>query len=114
MRSGAVLPRIRYLLIAITGLGLVLVLLWAVVVVPPRLIDTSQIPDPAKRLDEAYGLRTNLLGVLAGLTVIAGAVVGALNFRETQRQNRVIQEQNRALFDLQRRGQVTERFTRAI
>jgi hypothetical protein len=35
-------------------------------------------------------LRTNLLGVLAGLTVAAGPVVGALNFRETQRQNRAM------------------------
>lgn len=95
------------LLIALLVLGLVVLLLWAVVVVPPRLIDTSQIPDPAKRLDEVNGLRTNLLGVLAGLAVVAGAVVGALNFRETSRQNR-------AVLELQRRGQVTERFTRAI
>jgi uncharacterized protein YjbI with pentapeptide repeats len=114
MMSVAVLRRLRYLLIALLGLGLVLLLLWAVVVVPPWLIDTSQIPDPAQRLDEVNGLRTNLLGVLAGLTVIAGAAVGALNFRETQRQNRAIQEQNRAVLELQRRGQVTERFTRAI
>ncbi len=104
---GAVLRWLRYLLIALLGLGLVLLILWAVVVVPPRLIDTSQIPDPAKRLDEVNGLRTNLLGVLAGMAVVAGAVVGALNFRETSRQNR-------AVLELQRRGQVTERFTRAI
>ena len=66
----------------------------------PRLIDTSQIPDPAKRLDEVNGLRTNLLGVLAGLAVDAGAVMGALNLVLTQR--------------VQWRAQVTERFTRAI
>src|SRR5262249_42676622 len=66
----------------------------------PRLIDTSQIPDPAKRLDEVNGLRTNLLGVLAGLAVAAGAVMGALNLVLTQR--------------VQWRAQVTERFTRAI
>ena len=40
--------------------------------------------------------------------------MGPLNFHETQRQNQAIQEQNRALLELQRRGQVTERFTRAI
>jgi ABC-type multidrug transport system fused ATPase/permease subunit len=96
-----------------------------VVAIPPRLIDTTGIADLAKRLDEVNGLRTNLLGVLAGLAVIAGTVVGVLNFRETSRQNRAIQEQsrrvleetqrqNQAVLDLQRRGQVTERFTRAI
>jgi uncharacterized protein YjbI with pentapeptide repeats len=83
------------------------VLLWAVVAVPPRLIDTSGIVDPAKGLDEVNGLRTTLAGVLGGLAVAAGAFVGALNFRETSRQNR-------AVLELQRRGQVTERFTKAI
>jgi uncharacterized protein YjbI with pentapeptide repeats len=112
--SIAVLRSLRYLLIGLLGVGLVLLILWAVVVVPPRLIDTSAIADPAKRLDEINELRTNLLAVLAGLAIAAGAFVGALNFRETQRQNRAIQEQNRALLDLQRRGQVTERFSRAI
>jgi Pentapeptide repeats (8 copies) len=114
MMSVAMLRSLRYLLVALVGLVLVLLLLWAVVVVPPRLIDTSSIADPAKRLDEVNGLRTNLLGVLAGLTVVAGAIVGALNFRETQRQNRAVQEQNWAVLEVQRRGQVTERFTRAI
>ena len=43
--------RLRKLLfgLLITLLGLGLVLLWAVVAVPPRLIDTSQITDRAKR-----------------------------------------------------------------
>jgi uncharacterized protein YjbI with pentapeptide repeats len=102
------------LLIGFLSMALVLLVLWAVVIVPPLLIDTSGIQDPAKRLDEVNGLRTTLAGVLGGLAVIAGAVVGALNLRETQCQNRAIQEQNRALLDLQHRGQVTERFTRAI
>jgi hypothetical protein len=109
-----VLRRLRYPLIALAGLVLVLLLLWAVVVVPPRLIDTSQIPDPAKRLDEVNGLRTNLLGVLAGLAVVAGAAVGALNLAHNRRVLEETQQQNRAVLELQRRGQVTERFTRAI
>ena len=58
----------------------------------PLLIDTHQIQDPAKRLDEINGLRTTLVGVLAGLAVIGGAVVGLLNFRETRRQNRALLE----------------------
>jgi hypothetical protein len=100
MLRAAVLRRLRDLLIGLLGLGLVVLLLWAVVVVPPLLIDTSQIPDPAKRLDEVNGLRTNLLGVLAGLAVIAGSVMAALSLILTQR--------------VQWRAQVTERFTRAI
>jgi uncharacterized protein YjbI with pentapeptide repeats len=100
----AVLRRLRYLVIGLLtgllGLALVLLLLWALVVVPPRLIDTSGIADPAKRLDEVNGLRTTLAGVLGGLAVIAGAVVGALNLVLTQR--------------VQWRAQVTERFTRAV
>jgi hypothetical protein len=107
MMSVAMLRRLRRVLIALLGLGLVLLLLWAAVVVPPRLIDTSGIADPAKRLDEVNALRTNLLGLLAGLAVVAGTAVGALNLRETQRQNR-------AVLEVERRGQVTERFTRAI
>ncbi len=93
---------LRRLLIGLLGVGLVLLILRAVVVVPPRLIDTHTIQDPAKRLDEVNGLRTTLAGVLGGLAVVAGAVVGALSLvhkrrvlEETQRQNRLAQEQNR-------------------
>jgi len=38
--------------------GIFLLILSAVVVVLPRLIDTNNIQDPAKRLDEVNGLRT--------------------------------------------------------
>jgi len=44
--------------------------------------------------------------MLGGLAVLVGAVVAGLTLRETSRQNR-------AVVELQRRGQVTERFTRA-
>jgi len=40
----AVRRSLRYLLIALLALGLVLLLLWAVVVNPPRLINTSGWP----------------------------------------------------------------------
>jgi hypothetical protein len=110
----AVRQWILWLLIGLAGLGLILLILWAVVVVPPRLIDVHEIQDPAKRLDDVNSFRTTLAGVLGGLAVIAGAIVGALNFRETQRQNRAVQKENQEVLELQRRGQVTERFTRAI
>jgi hypothetical protein len=112
---------LRRLSIGLLGLCLMLLVLWAVVVVPPLLIDVHQIKDPAKRLDEVNGLRTTLAGVLGGLAVVAGALVGALTLthnrrvlEETQRQNSAIQKQNQDLLELQRRGQITEHFTRAI
>src|SRR5262249_33268589 len=99
--------RLGLLCAVLLGVAGILLILWAVVVVPPRLIDTHDITDPSKRLDADNALRTTLAGVLGGLAVSAGAVVAGLNLRETSRQNR-------AVLELQRRGQVTERFTRAI
>lgn len=103
----------RALLAGLVIVALALALLAAVLFVPPLLLDVDQIrdihqvSDPAKRLDEVSALRTTMAGVLGGLAVAAGAIVAALNFRETSRQNR-------AVLELQRRGQVTERFTKAI
>jgi uncharacterized protein YjbI with pentapeptide repeats len=104
---------LRWPLIGLLGVALILLLLWALVTIPAELLGVDQvlvvrkIQDPGKQLDEVNGLRSTLAAVLAGLAVAAGAIVGALNFRETSRQNR-------AVVELQRRGQVTERFTRAI
>jgi hypothetical protein len=42
-----------------------------------------------------------------GRSVTVGVVIGFLNYRETQRQNR-------ETLELTRRGQVTERFTKAV
>ncbi len=118
--SVAVGRMLRFFLIGLAGCGLILLVLWAAVVVPPLLLGVNQfrdihdVQDPAKRLEEVNGLRTTLAGILGGMAVIAGAVVGGLNFREAQRQNRASQEQNRATLELQRRGQVTKRFSRAI
>src|SRR5215471_18076629 len=105
--------RLIWPFIGVLCIGLVLVLLWALFIVPALILGIDQvqvarrIQDPAKQLDEVNGLRSTLAAVLAGLAVAAGAIVGALNFRETSRQNR-------AVLELQRRGQVTERFTKAI
>lgn len=82
------------------------VVLWAAFVQPRWLLDTRGLTgaDLAKARNDFRG--TMLTG-LAGLAVLVGAVVGALNLHLTSRQNR-------AVLDLQRRGQVTERFSKAI
>ena len=104
---------LRWPLIALLGLALILLLLWALIAVPALILgvdqvqEVRQLSDHAKRLDAVNGLRSTLAGVLGGLAVAVGAIVAALNFRETSRQNRVT-------FELQHRGQVTERFTKAI
>ena len=74
---------------------------------PPLLIEPYRLADPEKRLAAENALRTTMAGALGGLAVLAGAVVGALTFRETS-------QQNRRVLELQRRGLVTERFSRAI
>jgi uncharacterized protein YjbI with pentapeptide repeats len=85
--------------------------LFLVMAAPPRVIRASR-PDirtasAADQLKAENDLRTTIVTMLAGVAVATGTVVAALNFRETQRQNRQSSE-------LQRRGQVTERFTKAI
>ena len=88
------------------GLLLVAVLLGVIVYVPQLAIDPRSLTHD-QWLTHAQNLRTSILQGLGGLAVLAGAIVAALNLRETSRQNR-------AVLELQRRGQTTERFTRAI
>src|SRR5258708_6048577 len=99
------------------------VLLLVVLFLPPLLISPYDIRDPDRRFADENSLRSTLAGALAGLAVIAGTVVGALNFahnrrvlEETQRQNRETAEQNREtasqnrdVLELQRRGQLADR-----
>ncbi len=93
------------LLIAVGGL------LALVITVPPVVIRSSrpdiQTASAADQLKAENDLRGTLVTMLAGAAVAAGTVVAALNFRETRRQNRESSE-------LQRRGQVTERFSKAV
>ena len=95
-------------------------LLWIAFAVPSWLVDTHGMTgaDLAKTRND---FRATVLTAVGGLTLIAGAVVGGLslvhNYRaldETQRQNRAIAEHGHAILELQRRGQVTERFSKAI
>jgi hypothetical protein len=122
--------------------GMVLVLLIVVgllvgvIVVPPRLIhmrqpDTTGLGDADRAKIQAQfetdrtkaenDLRATLVTTLAGVAVAAGTGVAALNFtnsrkalEETQRQNRLSRERDRDQLELTRRGQVTERFSKAI
>jgi hypothetical protein len=82
-------------------------ILWAAVVEPSWLLPNTRGLSPADRVKAQTDFRSTLVTMLGGLAVLVGAVVAGLTLRETSRQNR-------AVLELQRRGQVTERFTRAI
>lgn len=97
-----------------TGAIVVGLLLWAAAVEPAWLLPDTHGLNPADRVKAQTDFRNTLVTMLGGLAVLVGAIVGGFTLRETSRQNRAIQEQSRAVLDLQRRGQVTERFTRAI
>jgi uncharacterized protein YjbI with pentapeptide repeats len=94
-----------------------LLLLFAVmlgaIALPPRLLDTHEVRDADKRLTAVNELRTSLLGILGGFAVVVGSLTAYFNFRETQRNNSRLTTQNQDLFELQLRGQVTDRFTKA-
>jgi hypothetical protein len=92
---------------------IVAALLAVIVFVPQLAIDPHGLTRD-QWLSHVQDLRTTILQGLGGLAVVAGAVVAALNLRETNRQNRVVHEQNRAVLEHQRRGQAAERYTRAI
>jgi hypothetical protein len=84
----------------VLGTLLAVLVLWLVIAVPPLVIRASR-PDirtasPADQLKAENDLRGTLVTMLAGAAVAAGTIVAALNF------------------NLQRRGQVTERFSKAI
>lgn len=117
-------------------LGLVVLLAYAVLaatLLPAWVVSMSGgKADENHRLDAIANARGALLGVLAPVVVAIGAVAAFLNYRiaatnlaETAVQNRrtyelsekalgETQRQNRDTLDVTRRGQLTERFTRAI
>lgn len=112
---------------SVSVIGLLAVIVW----LPPHLIDARGLT-PTERLKAENDLRGTLAAVLGGLAVLGGSVIAGLNLRhnrqvlletarqnrETARQNReTLQEterQNRESLEVARRGQVTERFTKAI
>jgi uncharacterized protein YjbI with pentapeptide repeats len=110
---GRVRPHGAFLVTATAALALLFIVMSAAIVLPPRLIDVSSILDPAKRLSAVNELRTSLLAILGGFSVLVGSLVAYLTFRETHVNNVRTATHNQDLLDLQLRGQVTDRFTRA-
>jgi Pentapeptide repeats (8 copies) len=91
----------------VIGLLVLAAALLAVTVFVPQLAIDPRGLTPDQWLTHVQDLRTTVLQGFGGVAVVVGAAVAALNLRETSRQNR-------AVLELQRRGQTTERFTRAI
>ena len=111
--------------LALTVFGLIVLLAYAVLaptVLPGWVVSLSGSgADENHHLDAIANARGALLGVLAPVVVAIGAVAALLNYRvaatnlaETAAQNRRTVELNRDTPDLTRRGQLTERFTKAI
>lgn len=89
-----------------TVLGALAALLFALVVVKvasPWLASTEGITDAAKRAEELGRSRTAVLATLAGVLAVIGAFYTHRTFGL-----------NRESLELNRQGQITERFTRAI
>lgn len=99
--------RLWLIWLIVAGVLIVGAILWAAVVEPAWLLPDTRGLSAADRVKAQTDFRNTLVTMLGGLAVLAGAVVGGLTLRETGRQNR-------AVLELQRRGQVTERFTTAI
>jgi hypothetical protein len=83
---------------------LLAVALWLVIkVLPERLASTEGIKDPSKHAEEVGCTRTAVLASLAGILAAIGAYYTHRTF-----------ELNRQRHELNRQGQITERFTRAV
>src|SRR5215472_4566748 len=105
--------------LALTMGGLIVLLVYAVlavVVFPAWIVSINAGPkaDDNTRLNAIVNTRGALLGVLAPVVVAIGAVAAFLNYRETSAQNRRAVELSRDTLEVTRRGQLTERFTKAI
>lgn len=102
----------------LSGLALVVVLAYtiAAATVLPAWIIAINAPrvDESNRLRAIVDTRGALLGLLAPLVVSIGAVAAFLNYRENSYQNRRAVKLSLRTLALQRQGQVTDRFIRAI
>lgn len=100
---------------AVSLLALVGYVVLAVRVLPAWIVsdEGANVAEP-DRLKAIVDTRGALLGLLAPVVVAIGAVAAFLNYRETSAQNRRTLELSRETLDVTRRGQLTERFTKAI
>lgn len=107
-------------IIAAVLLGLVLVVpRW---IAPP--VPNAQLPAPSQHRDRLEvidartklrnDVRTTILQAIAGLAVLAGAVIAFQQFTEDRRQATATQRQAIAAQELTRQGQIGERFSRAV
>ena len=110
--------RHHWLVLVLSAVGLIGLVAYAVLaatVLPVWIVSVSATTaDENHRLDAIVNTRGALLGVLAPVVVAIGAVAAFLNYRETSAQNRRTVELSRDTLDVTRRGQLTDRFTRAI
>ena len=116
--------RVRWPAAALLGVALVL---WLVLVAPRLLVPAASdaslqdVSDAAKRhelqdsrLKLQNDVRTTLLQGLGGLAVLLGALFTYRQVQTSRRQLDHTIQADRAQHELDRQGQITERFTRAI
>ncbi len=110
------MPRLGTVLAIVAAVVLLALTLMGILILPARMVDLVHpgITDLDHSLAEEAALRTTMIGFLGGLAVIGGAIVGGLNLVHSRRVLEETQRQNRETIELQRRGQVTERFNSAI
>jgi hypothetical protein len=105
--------RRRWLLALTLFVGLCLVAYLALKVVPEWLANTHKLtPDQARA--EVGRVRTAVLATLAGAIAVTGSVIAGLTYRLNRELAVQAEERDRRSHELDRQGQLTERFTRAI
>jgi hypothetical protein len=104
------------ILIVVAVVALLAYTVAAATVFPAWIVAMNSGPrvDDSTRLRALVDTRGALLGLLAPLVVSIGAVAAFLNYRETSYQNRRTVKLSLKTLALQRQGQVTDRFIRAI
>jgi uncharacterized protein YjbI with pentapeptide repeats len=97
----------RWLWLVAGTVGVTELLVVVVAVLPPRLANQAAFTNPADAVTARNDVRATLLQGLAGVFVALGL---ALTWRQLQHNIQSTREQR----DLERAGQITERFTRAV
>jgi Pentapeptide repeats (8 copies) len=102
-----------WLIVCLVVIATLALLALALVILPPMLVPPGK-ANFAELAKAESDIRGNLVATLGVLAVLIGGAVGFLNFHQTQRQNRLARQQDREQLELARRGQVSERFSKAI